>query len=95
MIQVLFKWVLRDKQLDNDDIVLLYKARGVLRGDEQVEYIDVDAEQLYAPVATHESIQFTTSISSSKPLLLECDDVVNSCLYGKMDKPIMMEQPKN
>ena len=93
MKPVPFKWTLRAKQMNSDGINFLYKVRCVLRGDKNEEYIDFDPKNIYAPIATHESIRALISSSTNKDLLLEEEDVTNAYLYGKLDIPIFMEQP--
>lgn len=69
--------------------------RYTLCGDLQQEKKDFDPEQLFAPVAAHESIQILLSISASKNLLLEGCDITNVYRYGYIDVPIIMHQSKD
>ena len=71
MNPVPFKWTFRAKQLDNDGRDFLYKARYVLRGDKQEAYVDFDPDNLYAPVATHESLRALLSYAASKHDIVE------------------------
>lgn len=72
---------------------LIYKARCCLRGDKQVAYRDFDPENLYAPVARHESIRMLLALVAAQNLVLEGADVSNAYLYGDIDTPIIMHQP--
>ena len=93
MRPVPFKWSFRAKQIAAEIKEFLYKARCNLRGDMQEEHTDFDPEDLYAPVAAHESIRMLYAISAAFNLILEGGDVNNAYLYGFLDTPIYMKQP--
>ncbi len=71
------------------------KARCCLRGDRQLAYADYDPLNVYAPVASHDSIRLLLSMAANQDLLLEGADVSNAYLYGDLDVPIFIEQPTN
>jgi len=90
-----YKWLFKKKPLDEKGLNFLCKARCVARGDLQEPYVDFDPENLYAPVATHESIRLVIAFAASQDLLLEGGDISNAYLYGDLDITIFMEQPTN
>lgn len=51
-----------------------------MRGYKQVEYVDFDPDEIYAPFATDESIRIMFSISPSEDLIFEGADVDNAYL---------------
>lgn len=79
--------------MDDDGREFLYKARCVLRGDLQTEFIDFNPEELYAPVASHESIRSLLCITAIEDCDVEGCDVDNAYLFGDLDIPIRMKQP--
>ena len=54
---------------------------------------DFDPEELYAPVAAHESIRMLIALAALLDLILEGGDISNAYLNGWLDVPIIMEQP--
>lgn len=87
-----FKWIFRAKQIDDIGNEFLYKARCVLRGEIQEAWIDFDPDELYAPVAAHETIRLFLGVSASEDLITEGCDVDNAYLFGNLDIPIRMKQ---
>lgn len=57
MQPVPIKWTFRTKQLDDSGERYLLKALCVLRGDLKQPYEDIKPENIYAPVASHESFR--------------------------------------
>lgn len=45
------------------------------------------------PVASHKEIRLLLAIASSEILIVEGGDVSNAYLYGKIDIPVVIEQP--
>lgn len=95
MDPVPYKWTFRAKQLDEGGTKFLYKALCVLRGDIQEPFEDFDPENIYAPVAAHETIRMFLPFVLPNNLVLEGADVNNAYLYSRLDVPIVIEQPKN
>ena len=94
MKPVPFTWVFKSKQIDSEGKKFLEKARCCLRGDRQKPDIDFNPEALYAPVATHESIRVQIACSAGeRKTFIEGADIDNAYLYGKLDIPIIMDQP--
>ncbi len=56
-------------------------------------YVDYDPMNVYAPVASHDSIRMLISLSTAAGSFLEGADVSNAYLYGDTDIPIIMEHP--
>lgn len=48
----------------------------------------------YAPVARQETIRMFLTFAAEQDLMIEGADVSNAYLYGALDTPIVMEQPK-
>jgi len=90
-----YTWVFRIKPLDTFGRECLHKARCCVRGDLQDPAVDFDPSSLYAPVASHESIRLLFAIAARDNLIVEGGDVANAYLYGKIDFPVLMEQPTN
>lgn len=95
MKPVPFTWVFRLKPLDNDGRNFLHKARCVVRGDKQTAYVNFDPNNVYAPVACHEAIRILFAYAAAFDLQIEGADISNAYLYGKIDIPIIMQQPTN
>ena len=90
-----FTWVFKLKPLDIDGKNFLHKARCVIRGDKQTAYVDFDPNNVYAPVVCHEAIRILFAYAAAYDLQMEGADISNAHLYGKLDIPIFMMQPKN
>lgn len=69
------------------------KYRFCLRGYRQVAYEDFDANSLYVPVTSHDSIHFLIAVSATENFALEAADISKAYLFGDLDVPILMEQP--
>ena len=90
MRPVPFKWSFMAKQLDQEFLDFLLKARCNLRGDKQKHFEYFDPDELYASVAAHESIRILITIAAS--LILEGVDFINAYLNGLIDVTIIMER---
>ena len=58
-----FTWVFKQTPLDDEGMKFFEKARSSLRGDRRMIYVDYDVMNLYAQVASHESIRMLMSLS--------------------------------
>ena len=84
------KWVFR---LKNDDEKLLkYKDRLMVKGFSQIQGIDFD--EIFSPVVKMCSIRTILGLESSMNLKLEQLDVKTAFLHGYVDEEIFMEQPE-
>lgn len=90
-----FTLVFRLKPLDEDENLVLCKARCCVRGDLQEALLDYGPEATYAPVASHESIGTLLAIAAQDGLIAEGGDVENAYLYGDIDAEFIIEQPTN
>ena len=91
---VTFTWVYKLKQIDSEGKEFLEKARCCLRGDRQRPYVDYNADALYAPVASHESIRSLLAVTAGeREKMLEGADIYDAYFYGELDLPIIMHQP--
>ena len=88
-------WDFRLKPINREGTVFLHKARCVVRGDLQVAGIDFDPEKLYAPVASHAAIHALIAIAAERKLLIEGADISHAYLHGRIDIPIIIEQPRS
>ena len=61
MRPVPYTWVFKSKPLDATGKNFMEKARCCLRGDQQLEYVDYDPSNIYAPVASHDAIRMLIS----------------------------------
>lgn len=59
----------------------------------QAPGIEFDPTELYAPVASHESVRIVLSIGAADMLLVEGADICCAYIYGKRNMPVYMEQP--
>ena len=84
------KWVFKIK--NDDEKLLKYKARLVLKGFDQKQGIDFD--EIFSPVVKMCSIRVILGLVASMNLELEQLDVKTTFLYGDLDEEIFMEQPK-
>lgn len=62
-------------------------------GDKQLAYRDFDPDELYAPVAKHETLRIILAKVAAQDLFVEGADVSNTYLHGDLDTPVIMEQP--
>ena len=82
------KWVFK---LKNDDEKLLkYKARLVVKGLSQKQGIDFD--EIFSPIVKMCSIRVILGLTASMNLELEQLDVKTTFLHGDLDEEIFMEQ---
>ena len=58
-------------------------------------YEDFDPDELYAPVAAHESIRHLVSIAAALGLILERGHVSNAHLTGLLETAIIMKEPND
>ncbi|CAI7792556.1 unnamed protein product [Closterium sp. NIES-53] len=84
------KWVFRIKTLA-DGMVEKFKARWVVRGFEQTQFVDYN--QTFAPVGRHTSVRILLFIAAVKHRPLRKIDVSNAFLYAIVDAIIYVEQP--
>lgn len=73
----------------------VYKARCVLPGDLQEENIDFNPEDLFAPVASNETIRLVIELTEYKELEVEGCAVDTAYLFGDLDITIRMRQLTN
>ena len=84
------KWVFK---LKNDDEKLLkYKARLVVKGFGQKQGINFD--EIFSPIVKMCSIRVILGLATSMNLELEKLDVKIAFLHGDLDEEIFMEQPE-
>ena len=80
-------------KLNNDDEKLLkYKARLVVKGFCQKQGIDFD--EIFSPVVKMCSIRVIIGLAASMNLELEQLEVKTAILHGDLDEEIFMEQPE-
>lgn len=79
-------------KLNSDGGVERYKARLVIQGFTQREGIDYD--EVFAPVAHHETIRVMLSIAASSSLPVHAMDVVTAFLVPTVDEELYMELPE-
>ena len=85
------KWVFK---LKNDDEKLLkYKARLVVKGFGQNQGIDFD--EIFSPVVKMCSIRVILRLAANMNLELVQLDVKTTFLHGDLDEEIFMEQPED
>ncbi|CAI7799941.1 unnamed protein product [Closterium sp. NIES-54] len=84
------KWVFRIKTLA-DGTVKKIKARWVVRGFEQTQFVDYN--QTFAPVGRHTSVRILLCIAAVKHRPLRKIDVSSAFLYPIVDAIIYVEQP--
>lgn len=92
MLFIPFKWNFHAEQADDSGKYFLFKARWVLHGDLQEPCESLTPENLYAPVAVHETVQMFITTDSAHELFLEGANADYAYLYGRLDVPIIMEQ---
>lgn len=78
---VLFKRVFRLKSLESNGTNLMEKERCCVRGDFQAKEVELYPSQIYAPVASHESIRLILAIAEAEDLIFEGEEVDNAYLY--------------
>lgn len=81
--------VYRLKQEEN--AILCYKARLVVKGFSQKKGIDFD--ETFSPVAKMSSIRNVLGLAASLDLEVEQMDVKTAFLHGDLEEEIYMEQP--
>ncbi len=65
MKPVPFTWVFKMKPLDAEGRKFMEKARCCSHGGRQQAYVDYDPNNIYAPVASHDSIRILLSIAAA------------------------------
>ena len=71
MKPVPYTWVFKVKPLDAEGNKFIEKALCCVRGDRQMAYVDYDPTNIYAPVASHDSIRMLLALAVSENLYLE------------------------
>ena len=84
------KWVYRHKRGPGGSIVR-YKARWVIRGDQQKEGIDFN--ETFATVVKPMSYKLIFAIAAALDWEIDQMDVKTAFLYGKLEETVYMEQP--
>ncbi|CAF4946395.1 unnamed protein product [Pieris macdunnoughi] len=84
------RWVFKTK-IDGDGNVTRYKARLVIKGYQQKQYIDYN--EVYAPVVRLSSIRYLLAIAAKYQLKIEQLDAVTAFLQGDIDVELYMSQP--
>jgi hypothetical protein len=84
------KWVYKTK-LNPDGSVSKYKARLVARGFLQKQGIDCD--EVFAPVARHETVRLVVAIANLKNWPLYHLDVKSAFLNGPLEESVYVTQP--
>ncbi|GKF25705.1 copia protein, partial [Tanacetum coccineum] len=84
------KWVYRNKK-DERGVVVRNKARLVAQGYRQKEGIDYD--EVFAPMATIESIRIFLAFASYMGFIVYQMDVKSAFLYGTIDEEVYVSQP--
>lgn len=92
MKPITFTWIFHMKPLDAEGKKFKKNARCRLRSDRQLAYVDYDPINVYASVASHESIRMLFSLAANEELLMEGADISNAYLFGELDVPIIMNQ---
>lgn len=80
------RWVFRVKEDGT------YKARLVVRGNEQREYMDF--EEVFSPVASQSSLKALFAIAASRNYHLMTFDVKTAFLYGELEDYVYMKVPQ-
>ncbi len=60
-----YTWVFKQNPLDAEGKKFIEKARCCLRGDRQMIFVDYEPMDVYAPVASHDSIRMLISLSAA------------------------------
>jgi transposase InsO family protein len=84
------KWVYKHKRGPKGDI-MRYKARWVIRGDQQRE--GVDFNETFATVVKPMSYKLIFAIAAALDWEIDQMDVKTAFLYGKVEETVYMEQP--
>ena len=84
------KWVFKLK--NDEENLLKYKARLVVKGFSQKQGIDFD--EIFSPVVKMCSIRVILGLVASMNPKLEQLDVKTAFLHGDLDEKIFMEQPE-
>ncbi len=95
MQSVSVTWVFKLKPFDAEGKKFIEKARCCVWVDRQLAYFGYVPSNIYAPVASHNSIRILFELVASEESYLELADVRNAYFYGDLDVLIIMEQPTN
>nr|GEU52566.1 putative RNA-directed DNA polymerase [Tanacetum cinerariifolium] len=86
-----YRWVFIRKRNENDEVII-YKARLVAQGFSQIPGIDY--EETYSPVMDAIMFWYLISLVISENLDMRLMDVVTAYLYGSLDSDIYMKIPE-
>lgn len=93
MYFVRITWFFRLKSLDTEANSFLHKALCMVRGDQPNLGVYIIPESLYAPDASPDAILMIWAIFAAEGLVVEGGDMINACLHGDIEIPIIVEQP--
>jgi hypothetical protein len=85
------RWVFTHK-LDQNNRIIKFKARWVIKGYEQVEGIDYD--ETFASVAKGPTLRILMALAASENLIIHQMDVSTAFLNGDIDTEIWIELPE-
>ncbi|GKV36625.1 hypothetical protein SLEP1_g44733 [Rubroshorea leprosula] len=84
------KWVYKTKLKENGEVDK-YKARLVAKGYKQE--FGVDYQEVFAPVARHDTIRLVISLAAQNSWPVFQLDVKSAFLHGDLDEQVFIEQP--
>ena len=85
------KWVFKIKRNQNG-MLEKFKARLVARGDQQ--RVEIDFDEIFAPIARFETIRTFLASSVIKEMYIHQMDVMTAYVQGDLYDDINMEQPE-
>lgn len=89
-----YLWSFRAKFLDTRGLMYKSKSWSVARGYEKEAGVNFNHEGLYDHIASHEAIRILISYASRTVHILEGGEFPNANLFGKLDMPVYMDQPR-
>ena len=85
------RWLFKSK-LNSDGSLNKYKARLVVRGNNQE--FGIDYEETFAPVARAESVRIVLSIAAFHDMEMKQFDIKTAFLNGTLEETVFMKQPQ-
>ena len=87
------KMVLKIKETEHADEPKKFKARLCVRGFKQVDGLDFDSSNIYAPVAQYNTLRIFLCLLAHLDYEIDCADVITAFLHSPVEEDIYIKIP--